>query len=149
MKKTTLSRLARLMALSFVLGTAACSGVAGNDPAPLTATPKVAPAVGAQPLWARIETEIGDAACDAANQCRTLPVGNRPCGGPERYVAWSGKRSDGARLAQLGTQYAAARKAENEREGLMSTCQLITDPGATCSAGRCVLLKGGAAASAQ
>lgn len=147
----------RLGALSFLLAAAACSGVAGTDaapapaaaPAPVAAAATAAPAGAAQQLWQQIEKEIGDASCDSAQQCRTLPVGNRPCGGPERYAAWSAKRSDATRLTQLGEAYAAARKTDNERAGLMSTCLMLTDPGATCSAGRCVLVKGSAAVSAQ
>lgn len=87
----------------------------------------------------RIAAEIGDAACDSSQQCRTLAYGHKACGGPERYVAWSAKRSDEARLTQLGKELAEQRRRQDEREGMMSTCSVTLDPGAVCEAGRCVL----------
>ena len=129
-----LSRIGALALLS-VAG-AACSGSATNGP---PAKAVAAPA----PLLQQIEAEIGDAACDAAAQCRTVALGSKACGGPERYLAWSTARSDSARLAQLAEQYAAARQAENARSGMMSTCDVIIDPGATCQGRRCVPLPRG------
>jgi hypothetical protein len=76
-------------------------------------------------------------------QCRTLAIGHKACGGPERYAAWSTKTSDAARLAQLGADYTAARKADDAGGGMVSNCMAVMDPGATCSAGRCVLKPGG------
>lgn len=115
---------------------AACSGTAADGP---PGRAGVAPA----PLLQQIQAEIGDAACDAAAQCRTLALGSKACGGPERYLAWSSARSDGARLGQLAAQYAAARQAEDARSGMMSTCEMVIDPGATCRQNRCVLLPRG------
>jgi hypothetical protein len=86
----------------------------------------------------QIQAEIGDASCDTNQQCRTLPVGHRACGGPESFLAYSTERGDSAKLLRLAAQHTAARKEQNEGSGMISTCQAITDPGATCSAGRCV-----------
>jgi len=94
---------------------------------------------GSAPLLARIEAERGDAACDAIEQCHTIGVGHKACGGPERYLAWSSKHSDGTRLRALVAEHAAARRAEDEKSGMMSTCSVVQDPGAACSAGHCVL----------
>jgi hypothetical protein len=87
----------------------------------------------------QITAEIGDARCSETAQCRTLPLASRPCGGPERYLAWSSARSDGARLAALAERDAAERRAANEQSGLASTCEFRPDPGAQCVASRCVL----------
>lgn len=168
MKNPTLLRCARLGALALLLGLAACSGVSANGSAPeAPATPPAAPASPAAPaqapapapapgpggqthqaLWKKIQDEIGTAECDNASQCRTMPVGHKSCGGPEGYVAYSTKSGNTARLLALGEQYAAARKAENERSGMLSNCMVERDPGATCVANRCVLAKG-AGASAE
>lgn len=166
MKNQTLLRSARLGALALLLGLAACSGVSATGTTPdAPATPPAAPASPAAPaqapapapapggqthqaLWKKIQDEIGTAECDNASQCRTMPVGHKSCGGPEGYVAYSTKSGNSARLLALGEQYAAARKAENERSGLLSNCMMERDPGATCVANRCVLVKG-AGVSAQ
>lgn len=130
-----LSPLSRLAgAVMLALASAACSGVTDNA-APAAAAPA--------PLLQQIQAEIGDAACDSSDQCRTLAVGSKACGGPERYLPWSSKRSDGARLGQVAEQYAQARRIEDEKSGMMSTCELIMDPGATCQQQRCVLLPRG------
>lgn len=83
-------------------------------------------------LWSAIRAEIGDAACDEQRQCHSLAIGAKPCGGPEAYVAWSSKRSDAGKLQALAAQHQAARRAENEREGLLSNCAMVVDPGASC-----------------
>ncbi len=105
-----------------------------------------APASAAQ-LWAQIQAEVGDAACDGPQQCHSIAVGAKACGGPDAYLAWSSKRSNEKKLRSLVEQHAAARKAENEASGMMSDCRLVTDPGASCQAGRCTLLPASALGS--
>jgi hypothetical protein len=90
-------------------------------------------------LRAQITAEIGDAACTAPDQCRTLPLGHKACGGPEAYAAYSTARSDSDRLARLATELADARRQDDRRAGMVSTCSRVRDPGATCSAQRCIL----------
>jgi hypothetical protein len=155
MKKPTLIHCTRLGALALLFGLAACSGVSAGGESAAPAGPAAPPvaaapaAPGHQGLWQKIQAEIGTAACDSAAQCRTLAVGHKSCGGPESYIAYSTKSGDSARLVQLGEQYAAARKAENERSGMASNCMMVMDPGATCAANRCVLTQGGTGVSAQ
>lgn len=124
--------------LLFSLALAACASETPRAPA--------APASAAATL-AQITTEIGDAACSSAAQCRSLAIGAKSCGGPERYLAWSTQRSDGAKLARLAETLRQQREAENARSGMMSNCQFIPDPGAQCVAGHCQL--GGGAGGAQ
>ena len=126
--------LVRLAGLALLLASSACRSDAPQ--APSTAT-------GSAPLLARIEAERGTAACDTDEQCHTIGVGHKACGGPERYLAWSSKHSDGTRLRALVAEHAAARRAEDAKNGMMSTCSVVQDPGATCSAGHCVLRAAG------
>lgn len=98
-----------------------------------------APANTSQSLLKQIEAEIGDAACSSDQQCRTLALGAKSCGGPERYVAWSTARSNADKLAALGERYKAERMAENLRSGVLSNCMFEVDPGAQCKAQRCQL----------
>jgi hypothetical protein len=146
MKKPLLLPLVRLCgAVIFSATFAACSGVAGSSaeapkPMPAAAPVKAAPAGG---LLQQIQAEIGDAACDSTAQCNTVAIGHKACGGPESYLAWSSKRSDGAKLASLAAAHTAERKVHNVKSGMMSTCSLVLDPGATCNAGKCVAGKDG------
>ena len=126
-------------AAALLLAGSACSQV---PPKPATAAAPAAPAPEAS-LKPRIDSAIGDAACDSQAQCATLALGHKACGGPERYVAWSSKVSDGAALADLAARLAEQRTRSDAREGMMSTCRVVVDPGASCQAGRCVLAKPG------
>lgn len=119
--------------LALFMMASACAG----DPA--TRSTAAADGVSSDQLLARIQAEVGDAACDSQLQCRTIAIGAKPCGGPDSYLAWSSKRTDEQRLNSLVGQHAAVRKQENLRSGLMSNCAIETNPGATCQAARCTL----------
>ena len=83
-------------------------------------------------LLQEIEREIGDAACDTQAQCHTIGVGAKACGGPEVYLAWSGRVTNAARLTELVSRHRDARRLENERSGRLSDCRVTPDPGAVC-----------------
>lgn len=90
-------------------------------------------------LWQQIQSANRDLSCNSDSDCHTIGVGAKACGGPESYLAWSSKGNDGAQLRQLVQQHAAARRADDARQGVMSTCTAISDPGASCRAGQCTL----------
>ena len=141
----------RKLILVLLLGCAACTTQAqdpGRKAAP--AAPKAvagAPATG--DTLARIRSLIGDAACTDSTQCRTLPIGAIPCGGPQGYLPYAPARIDEPALLELGERYKAERQAENKASGLMSTCRYMTDPGAVCTAGACQLGSGSAPSVAR
>ena len=130
-----LSPLLRAACAALVLLAAtACSSPSAKD-AP--------PAPGNAGLLAQIQAEVGTAACDSTQQCQTIAIGAKACGGPERYLAWSSKDNDGKKLKALAQAQAEASRKQQQADGMMSTCSIVTDPGATCEAGRCVLQKSG------
>lgn len=132
--------LLRLCCAALVLTAGSACSEAPRNGAPAAPVPAPASAaVPARTLAQQIDAEIGDAACDSAQQCSTLAVGHKACGGPDGYRAWSSKRSDGAKLSKLAERQAQEIKEADARSGRMSTCSVVTDPGATCSAGKCVL----------
>lgn len=126
--------------LVLVLGLAAC----GAAQPPVTVPPSAAAGEGAQ-LLVLIRAEIGDAACSADAQCRTLPIGARACGGPAAWWAWSTASADGAKLQTLAARLHAVEQERLLREGLLSTCIALPDSGAACVAGRCAVNRPGAA----
>lgn len=158
----------KLLALIALLSAGCMAGcVAGPPPTPATAAvpPRPAapsaPATPAAPVappraavpaadaslaapWNAVLDEVGAAACSSSAECRSMPVGAKACGGPERYLAWSIRSSDEARLRERVAAYNAARQADNEKNGRISNCMMLMDPGASCEAGRCVTpVKGG------
>lgn len=150
MKKPLLLPILRLCgAVAFSVTFAACSGVAGSSATtPAAATAPVAAAAPVKAaatggLMQQIQAEIGQASCDNAQQCKTVAIGHKACGGPESYLAYSTKGNNEAKVTSLAAAYAAERKASNTASGRMSTCSMVMDPGATCSAGKCVTSKDG------
>lgn len=120
---------------------AACAAAETPAPAPRPA-PKPGQ-VGAVPaniaeLQNKISAEIGDPVCSANDQCRTVAIGHKACGGPEAYRVWSTRVSDGPRLLALAEAYKNARREEAQQSGRVSDCSMVVDPGARCEAGRCV-----------
>lgn len=123
-------------ATALLLASAACrSDAPQTAPQPLAGN---AAAGSSASLLARIDA-ARSTACTADAQCRTIGVGAKACGGPERYLAWSSRDDDGSRLRALVAEHAAARRAEDSKAGMMSTCSVVPDPGAACVAGQCVL----------
>jgi hypothetical protein len=94
-------------------------------------------------LLPRIEQAIGTPSCQQDSDCRTLPIGQKSCGGPEAYLPWSVQTVPTPErqkaLSDLARQHAQARSAAHQASGMMSNCSVLPDPGASCKAQRCVL----------
>lgn len=127
-----------------VIVAGACGALPVACAAPTAAVPtKPAPAgvaVGkdVETLSRQLREAIGEPRCTASEQCKTMAVGHKACGGPETYVVWSTVVTDGGRLRALADAYTEARRKEGEQAGRVSDCALVTDPGARCEAQRCV-----------
>ncbi|KQZ43781.1 hypothetical protein [Duganella sp. Root1480D1] len=78
-------------------------------------------------------------ACTTSQQCKTVPVGAKSCGGPESYLAYSTARTSTEKANALAERYRKEREAENQASGLASDCRFLMDPGAQCRAGSCQL----------
>lgn len=104
------------------------------------AQPGAAPSVDAEAaLLVRIRGEIGAATCDNDAQCRTLPIGEKACGGPEQWLAWSITTGRADQLKAWSAELAALQRQRQQASGMMSNCAYNADPGAQCQARRCVL----------
>jgi hypothetical protein len=101
--------------------------------------PEEAASAAAADASAQLRALVGDAACSDDSQCRTVGWGAKACGGPERWIAYSSARTDGAALEQLARQHAELQRASQARSGMVSNCMYVADPGAQCVASRCVL----------
>ena len=85
----------------------------------------------AQQAMARIQALIGDASCRSDAQCRTIAVGQRACGGPEMYLAWSTRRTALADLERAVAAFEAASQPALPGRSA-SICVFLHDPGAVC-----------------
>lgn len=76
--------------------------------------------------------------CDAAASCRTAPVGWRGCGGPRAYVVYCPATTDTVALMRTLEELKRAEMAYNERESVVSTCEMRLPPSVTVQGGSCV-----------
>lgn len=113
------------------------SPVALASPGSVASAPQAA---AGSALLQDIDKLIGKASCTADTQCRSLPLGQRACGGPELYRAYAAGAAE-ARLIELARQHRQTRRAQREGNGRVGICQLLADPGARCDQQqqRCVL----------
>ena len=127
--------------LGWALAAALCACT--SNPPPRAAEAAASPAAaqpgvtahadgGASAALAQIAELIGDAACDGAGECHTVGIGDKPCGGPAAYLAWSSGVTRPDALAALASRHREARRLQNERSGMRSNCAVTPDPGAVC-----------------
>lgn len=76
--------------------------------------------------------------CDAASSCRTAPIGWRGCGGPRAYLVYCPATTDTIALMRKLEELKRAETAYNEREGVVSTCEMRMPPSVTVQGGSCV-----------
>ncbi|WP_194755408.1 hypothetical protein [Aliidiomarina indica] len=89
-------------------------------------------------LRLQVHRTIGTPFATDPSQCRVLPFGAKPCGGPSRYVIYSIQETDPDVIEPLVDQYNTWSEIYNEREGLMSDCAVVPEVSATVINGICV-----------
>ena len=120
-----LSAIAVLMSL-----TQSCSQ-ANNE------KPNAAP----QDLYAQIQQTANIEGCSTSADCGLLPIGNKPCGGPEAYMAYSKTNSDVAALEKMAQQYTEQRRQYNKDNQIIGTCQITPKPSVSCIRNQCMASK--------
>ena len=89
---------------------------------------------------ARLEREaraLAHAEGCAAGQCRTAPVGSRPCGGPREYIVYCATTTDSAALFAKLDELAREEGEFNKRHELASTCEFRMEPATEVNGGIC------------
>lgn len=93
------------------------------------------------PTIQRLEREARSLAntdgCANSGQCRTAPVGNRPCGGPRAYFVYCSLTTDSAALFRKLDELSRAEGEYNRRQGLASTCEYRMPPDVVLSGRSC------------
>jgi hypothetical protein len=77
------------------------------------------------------------AGCTTSDQCRTAPVGDRPCGGPRTYIVYCARSTDSVALNRKLAELIAAERELNRKTGAMSTCEFRTPPPVALVSGSC------------
>jgi hypothetical protein len=88
-----------------------------------------------------IEQEIGIPSAKEPSQCKLMPFGSKPCGGPWGYLVYSTLKTDEPRLKQLVSDFNQLQKQINEDGKILSDCTIAPQPklefaGRVCAAKR-------------
>lgn len=78
--------------------------------------------------------------CQTNAECKVLPVGKRACGGAEQFLPYSVVETDQKLLQYTQERYSKLKSEQQQRLGVVSTCQMLPEPTAACEANQCVLL---------
>lgn len=91
---------------------------------------------------ARLESEIdaliGDASCTDADACASVAMGDKACGGPERYLVYCTESVDITEIEALAEEHREVQSQINEIEELGSDCAYIEAPETALEGGVCV-----------
>jgi len=91
---------------------------------------------------AELEVEIcGEAqttGCQDGASCDYIPVGNKPCGGPQRYLVYCAATTDAETLEALASEHEALERQYNEEQGLASDCSVPNEPVLGIGEGECI-----------
>jgi hypothetical protein len=88
-------------------------------------------------LEARLRELASDSGCETLSQCKTVPVGERACGGPREYVVYCATSTDEPALLAVAESLKQAEIRHNEATGAVSTCEMRLPPDLTIEAGVC------------
>lgn len=88
-------------------------------------------------LSKEIEEYAKNKACARGDNCRTMAMGSKPCGGPTSYIIYSLSKTDEKQLSDKVKQYTDLEKELNIKYNRMSDCSLLMPPTVECLNGVC------------
>jgi hypothetical protein len=126
---------------AFVLSLTGCATVPANKDSLTTQLdgPLAQLQLDTRQLQLRLERLTENKECQQDNQCKVIGVGARPCGGPDQFLTYSTQHTDEKMLSYTNERYQKLKKQQNEKLGLMSTCQMLMPPQSACVAQKCVI----------
>jgi len=81
---------------------------------------------------------VGEAGCSEIGECRALPFGAKPCGGPWEYLIYSSTDTITLKIEEKVNAYNEWNRVLNSRYGYISDCGIAEEPQLLCSNGKCV-----------
>lgn len=129
---TSNKTLASIILIALLAFTQSCTQANSDkaDKAPSSTAP--------QDLYSQIQQTVSVEGCTSSADCALLAVGNKPCGGPEAYLAYSKNNTNVSKLEELGQQYSEQRKQYNKDNQVMGTCVMTPKPGVSCVRNQCL-----------
>jgi hypothetical protein len=98
------------------------------------------PAVDDQKLE-QLGKEIQDFAknktCAGGDDCKTMAIGSKACGGPTSYIIYALSKTDEKQLSEKVKQYTDLEKELNIKYNRISDCSLLIPPTVDCLNGVC------------
>ena len=88
-------------------------------------------------LGKEIEEFAKNKACTGGDNCRSMPVGSKSCGGPTSYIIYSLSKTDEKQLSEKVKQYTDLQKELNIKYNRISDCSLLIPPTVDCLNGVC------------
>ena len=88
-------------------------------------------------LKTELDLLVGEASCSELNECRALPFGAKPCGGPWEYLIYSSINSDTLKIQEKVDEYNEWNEVINARYGYSSDCSQAEAPQLLCLNGKC------------
>lgn len=85
-----------------------------------------------------IDELVGNAEADSIDQCKLMPIGVKPAGGPWGYLIYSSKDSDREELENLVNEYNKLDAARNEETDSFSTADFATEPTLQLQEEKCI-----------
>lgn len=111
----------------------------------LTPSPNAAAVPTDTELYQQIRQLTANPQADTLAQCRLVPLGHKPCGGPASYLVYSVKNLDEQDLLQKIEQYSRLSQARQQAAGLVSDCAIVPEPVLAIRDGLCVAVPAGLA----
>lgn len=78
-----------------------------------------------------------DKSCDYSSHCKSIAYGSKPCGGSYKYLIYSIKNTDTAKLAPIIMQHNKLEAENNIRNNAVSDCMMAMPSELTCNMNAC------------
>jgi hypothetical protein len=88
-------------------------------------------------LGKEIQEFAKNKACSNGDDCRTMPMGAKACGGPTNYIIYALSKTDEKQLAEKVKQYTEFQKELNIKYNRVSDCKFEIPPTVDCLNGVC------------
>lgn len=78
-----------------------------------------------------------DKPCDSVDQCRSVAIGQKACGGPATYLVYSINGNGSDQLESLANRHRKLSRQYNKVTQAMSDCAVVMPPMLACVKGQC------------
>jgi hypothetical protein len=99
----------------------------------------------AQPDLAALKKEARalskPAGCTQVAQCKVMPMGSKPCGGPTEFLVYCAASTDEKALELKAKQASDAERAKNAADQMMGICTALTPPKVKLENGQCAAVE--------